>query len=69
MTNPRMLLNLLSLSLEQGLHVFMEIVGKTLSISYPRRSGVSYRKGDLVIVVERNDGQREVVQRVYTRAP
>ena len=67
MTNPRTLLNLLSLSLEQGLHVFMEIVitGKPLPISYPRRSGVSYRKGDLVIFVERNDGQREVI-RVYS---
>ena len=61
MTNPRMLLSLLSLSLERGLHVFMEIAVIPSPMSYPRRSGVPYRKGDLVIAVKRNDGQREVV--------
>ena len=61
MMNPHMLLNLLSLSVDQGLHVFMEIAVSSLAVSYPQKSGVSYRKGDLVIVVKRNDGQREVI--------
>lgn len=67
MTDKHMLLEALSISLEQGIHLTVQLAVVTtekrrdIYKSRNRGGGLHYRSGDLVFVAKRNDGRREVV--------
>jgi len=69
MTDERMLLEALSISLEQGLHLSVQLAlsmpchSVTAEKRYKSRNAdrLGYRSGDLVFIAKTNDGRREVV--------
>lgn len=63
-TNPHMVLEALSVSLEQGVHINVQLAASNISDDYSRRS-IRYRSGDLLFVAKKNNGQRDVVH-VYS---
>lgn len=65
MTNPHMVLEALSASLEQGVHINVQLATSMVSDDYSRRLGIRYRPGDLLFVAKKNNGEREIVH-VYS---
>jgi hypothetical protein len=64
-TSPHMVLEALSVSLEQGVHINVHLAVSNISDDYSRRLSIRYRSGDLLFVAKRNNGQRDIVH-VYS---
>jgi len=64
-TNPHMVLEALSVSLEQGVHINVQLAVSNIPDHYSRRLSIRYRSGDLLFVAKKHNGQRDIVH-VYS---